>query len=68
MAVVVEKAPAGSESCAVNVFELPNVPLVEKVTVTAPPGQTLTGLIDVVVMVCAWLVGAIAQLYNQTKK
>jgi hypothetical protein len=68
IAVVVEKVPVGSESCAVKVFELPNVPLVEKVTVTVPPGQTLAGLTDVAVIVCAWPVRAIPQLYNQTKK
>jgi hypothetical protein len=68
IAVVVENAPVASESCAVNVFEAPNVPLVENVTVTVPPGQMLVGLTDVAVMVCAQPLRARPQLQNQTKK
>jgi hypothetical protein len=51
-------APVASESSALNVVVALKDPAVVKATVTVPPGQTLAGVIEFVVIVwpIVWLV------------
>ncbi|GAB3798078.1 hypothetical protein GCM10028819_18400 [Spirosoma humi] len=47
-----ENVPLASDNWAENVFDAANVPLIEKGTVKAPPGQTEVG--EMVPVVIVW--------------